>query len=330
MKTKLLVPLVAGLCAINLARAEKLRALADAGPAPDAKHEHRFFFRQFDDGEKETVAFLGVETDTAPAVLASQLDLPRGTGLVVHHVVPDSPAASTLQVDDVLLKLDDQLLIDPHQLAVLIRNHKEGDEVTLTYLRGGKEATVKVKLAKHDVPKVAWIESPPIHDGDFEFRRLNPGEKMGGDPEAMDRVLSLLDQRGAEGMAERGAHRVVIEGPRGPGLHALSVNPGNSNIVYSDDKGSLELTIKEGKKSLVAKNPKGEQVFSGPIDTPEQRKALPPEVRERLEQIEGMDNFSFKTGAGFQDDVRILRQARDIALPLPPPLHEPAEQPPAF
>ncbi len=58
----------------------------------------------------------------------------------MRNVVPDSPAAATLKKNDVLTKLDDQLLIEQRQLSVLIRNHKDGDEVTLTYIRGGKES----------------------------------------------------------------------------------------------------------------------------------------------------------------------------------------------
>ncbi|HVU23081.1 MAG TPA: PDZ domain-containing protein [Opitutus sp.] len=328
MKSSVLIPLIAGLCAINPSRAEKLRVLAEATPEAGPKHEHGIFFRHLAADEKETVAFLGVETETAPAVLAAQLNLPRSTGLVIRHVVPDSPAATVLHENDVLLKLDDQLLIDPHQLSVLIRNHQEGEEVSLTYMRGGKEATAKVKLAKHDVPKMAWVESAPMRDGNFAFRMFGGDEDGHGDPESMDRVLSLLDQR--HGTPAPESRRIEIERPGGPGLHALSVNPGNSNISYSDEKGSLELTIKDGKKSLVAKNAKGEQLFSGPIDTPEQRKALPPDVRDRLDQIEVMDNFSFKTDAGFRDELRVLHRAQDIALPLPAPVHRAAKWPQAL
>lgn len=327
MKHRFVLPLIAVLCAISSVRAEKMRVLAEATPPPpDTKRDRHIFFRHFDAGEKETVAFLGVETDPAPAVLAAQLNLAKGTGLVVRHVVPDSPAATVLQENDVLTKLDDQLLIDPHQFSILIRNHKEGDDVTVSYLRGGKEATAKVKLSKHDVPKMAMLEDGPMHGGNLEFRFAGPDELPPGDPEEMDRVLSLLDQN----RAGPGPGPEWVEKHHGPGLRALSLNTGNSNMVYSDEKGSLELTIKEGKKSLVAKNEKGEQVFSGPIDTPEQRKALPADVSGRLEQIEGMDNFSFRTDGDFRDDVKILRRARDISLHHRAPVQHPLPPPQAF
>jgi hypothetical protein len=110
--------------------------------------------------------------------------------------------------------------------------------------------------------------------------------------------------------------RIQIERHDGPGIRAMSINTGNSNIVFSDDSGALELTTQDGKKSLVAKDPKGAQIFSGPVTTPEERKALPPELRERLERLEGMREMSFKTGGDFQGaETRILRPpGRSISL----------------
>ena len=55
-------------------------------------------------------------------------------------------------------------------------------------------------------------------------------------------------------------------------LVAECANTGSSHMVLDDDQGSLDLAVKDGRKELVAKNAKGEQIFSGPIETPEQRK----------------------------------------------------------
>src|SRR5581483_12087828 len=78
-------------------------------------------------GSLENVAFIGVETSPVTPALTAQLALPEGTGLVVEQVVPDSPAAASIKPNDILLKLDDQWLIDPWQFAVLVRQHKAGD-----------------------------------------------------------------------------------------------------------------------------------------------------------------------------------------------------------
>ena len=58
---------------------------------------------------------------------------------------------------------------------------------------------------------------------------------------------------------------------------------GSGQARLDDEQGSLELTMVDGKKQVVAKNSKGEQIFTGPINTPEEWKALPEDVRIRLE-----------------------------------------------
>ncbi len=318
---RILIPLFGAVLVLPLARADDrdghpphLRVLADAN-GPDGPNEHHFLMEH--SGEKESVAFLGVETTPVPSVVTAQLGLPKGAGLVIRHVVAKSPAAGVLEVNDVLLKLDDQILIEPRQFAVLVRTHKEGDEVTVTYYRAGKETTAKVKLGKHDVPKLAMVLPEA---GDRGMVNVQVRHEHGGSPQEMDRVLALLDPEadgrpGPEGMATVSPDiRVMTVDPE---VTKLTVNPGNSNMVYTDESGSLALTIKDGKKTLVAKNAKGESLYSGPIDTPEQRKGLSPEVRQRLEKIEGMDGFSFQTDGDFRANVKYVRAGTKISLPLP-------------
>ncbi len=275
--------------------------------------------------EKETVAFLGVETSPVSATTGVQLGLPRGTGLVVNQLVPKSPAADALKVHDILLNLDDQILIEVRQLSVLIRNRKEGDEVTLTYLRGGQKATAKVKLGRQEVPKLSALVSPAEGARVFRFdgsggealfeRRIDEGDR-----EEIDRVLSLIRRpAGAPGMPPGASSpRIRIERSGGPGFRSVAVHPGNSNLVFSDDGGSLELTLKDGAKALVAKDPKGGQLFAGPVTTPEERAALPQGVRERLEKLEGMHDITFHTDGDFQGaETRVIRP-RGIAFPISP------------
>lgn len=279
----------------------EMRVIANGdehGPAaPGGHHGNMRFFKHAGPGELEPAAFLGVETSPVSPALAAQLNLAPGTGLVVGHVSPDSPASSVFKKYDVLLKLGDQQLIEPRQFAVLVRQHKEGDEVTLTYLRAGKEATAKVKLAQRDLPKLALDDGPGGFPGmGFGFTTGEDGAPEIGRAD-MDRMLSLMD-----GNMMPGLRRMNLTRDAGPGdrMISVTVNTGDSNMTFSDEKGSLDLKINDGKKTLVAKNPKGDIVFSGPVNTPEERKALPADVRDRLEKIESMNEFSFKTDGDFQ------------------------------
>jgi len=312
MKSKLryLLPLLAAAAGPLVgAEVKELRVLAQAGTATADKVERRVTVRQGGaPAEKEKVPFLGVSTGPVAPTLASQLGLTPGAGLVVNEVVPASPSAGVLQVHDVLVKLDDQLLIEAKQLAVLVRSRKEGDEVTVTYVRAGKQATAKVKLAVHEVPKwaaagdAAWPANGTINiigpeSGPGSFGR-----------QEVDRVLALIDaQRGAQPGA-------------GTQVHVSKLSTENSTMVLSDDEGMIEITTKNGQKHVLAKDPKGATLFDGPITNEREQAAVPPAVRARLEKLEGMQDFQFKTGEDFKDgEAKVLTPpARKISQPRGP------------
>jgi hypothetical protein len=115
-------------------------------PIPPPKDKDR------DKGPKVPVTFLGVETSSVPRVVSEQLGLAKGFGLVVDYVVPDGPAAAAgVQQSDILKMLNDQILMEPDQLAKLIRSYPEGTSVVLTVLRKGAESKITVKLGKKEI-----------------------------------------------------------------------------------------------------------------------------------------------------------------------------------
>lgn len=110
---------------------------------------HRDHFVERDAKERPTLkTWLGVVLDELSPAVASQLPLDPGTGLIVEHVTPESPAAKAgLQKHDVLVRLGDQMLIAPKQLQTLVANHKAGDTVELVFLRKGQQQKVTATLA---------------------------------------------------------------------------------------------------------------------------------------------------------------------------------------
>jgi len=291
--------------------------------APPAKTERPgttrvYFDRAAKDLPKEPVTFLGVETMPASPTLVSQLGLADGTGLVVTNVVPDSPATSVLKEHDILVKLDDQLLIEVRQLAVLVRNHKEGDEITLTYIRGGKQQTATVKLVKREIPKLSFqfpgdgahvgavvgnIASSGLERTTGEFQR-RPVESARIQAESLAdqaRMMSMLQSTPLQSSVR------IIESEGSPAARRVTMlHPGRSQIVSGDQAGSLELTIDNGQKELIAKDTKGTVIFSGPINTPEERQALPESVRPRLEKLMQMKGVNFTTDGNFRADAPIV------------------------
>jgi len=58
-----------------------------------------------------------------------------------------------------------------------------------------------------------------------------------------------------------------------------------ARVTMRDADGELEVTVKDGKRILTAKSPQGEIVFNGPIDTPEEREAIPQKYRDKLANL---------------------------------------------
>ncbi|MDI1320524.1 MAG: PDZ domain-containing protein [bacterium] len=314
---KYLLPSLALAAFVPHAWAEKdvvIRRLDVETPRVVVRHEH-------DDAkvEKEKVTYLGVETAPVNRTLSAQLGLPRDTGLIVTNVLEKSPAAEVLKEDDVLIRLDDQLLVNTQQLGVLVRGKKDGDEIKLTLMRGGKELTVKAKLTVHEVPRMAdtfFLRNGGPGGGDWQgflppdalagLERLHDLPGMGPD-EARD-VLRMIGRARAHGGLLNGPG-VHILGRKGKGSTILDLP--KSNISYSDDEGSIEIKSNDTQRSLTVRNAKGEVAFSGPINTEEERDKLPAEVKQRLEKLDS-DTFDFEVGKDFKPET----------VPLPP---EPAK-----
>lgn len=98
---------------------------------------------------------LGVNVEKPDATLTKQLDLPVGAGLVVLNVAKASAAeAAMLETHDVMLKFNDQWLVNEEQLRVLVSMNKVGDKVVLTVVRGGKQTEIQAVLKAYDPTSV--------------------------------------------------------------------------------------------------------------------------------------------------------------------------------
>ena len=91
--------------------------VAPIPPVPSYKDKDK----DKDRGPKVPVTFLGVETSSVPRVVSEQLGLAKGFGLVVDYVVPDGPAAAAgVQQNDIIKMFNDQILMEPDQLAASV------------------------------------------------------------------------------------------------------------------------------------------------------------------------------------------------------------------
>ncbi len=100
---------------------------------------------------------MGMTLSRASPVLRRQLALTRGAGLVVDAVTPGSRAARAgFEPHDVIVRLDDQLLVLPEQLDALLEAAEQGDRLSCTVLRGGRELALSLATSP-----AAAAASPP-------------------------------------------------------------------------------------------------------------------------------------------------------------------------
>ena len=258
-------------------------------------------------------AFLGIATSPVPPVLAAQLGLPEGFGLVVEEVMPESPAGKAgVQRFDVLRLFNDQQLVDPGQLATLVRAQGRDADVTLTLLRKGQEQKLSMKIVERPMP--ARMPFPGatgemkeqldrLKDGVGDVTRRLQEQARDFEKRLREYQERLKNWRGAPGeempkppefhpSAEPAdTHREVRPDGTAPGRRLESrsgttESTANAKVVMKDDSGEIEVTSTDGRRHLIAKNAKGETVFDGPIDTPEQVRALPEDLRKKVGAIE--------------------------------------------
>jgi hypothetical protein len=92
----------------------------------------------------------------------------------------------------------------------------------------------------------------------------------------------------------RGRHRKILppnqseDEPLHPKakIESFSKQTSQSQVMITDEDGTLEWTEKDGQKSLRATDPNGKVLFNGPIDTKEDRKGLSKNLKFRLENLE--------------------------------------------
>jgi hypothetical protein len=247
----------------------------------------------------EPVTFLGLEVAPVDEALAAQLKLPPDHGLVVRFVVPDSPAAAAgVQKHDVLTRLDDQLLIAPRQLSALVRARKEGDSIKLTYIRAGAEARAAATLVKR-VP-------PPAPPGDH-LQWIGGGGGVHSFP-AQRRFVFRTDT--GSGDAELEEDRIIGAPLPGDGTPHVMVFRPQSRVVYREGDVTLEVSSSEKGRQLEARGADGAIIYSGPIDTPEQRKAVPADLQKHLEKLDALEPTQFQ-----------MRVPAPPGVPMPAPAH---------
>ncbi len=137
--------------------------------------------------KREKGPWVGIAMEPVHDVVRAQLSLAPGEGIVVSHVAPDSPAAKAgLQPNDILLRFEDQILLEPLQLRKLIAMKKPGDTVKLGYLRKGERKDASVTLVEHEIE--------PMENNPAQWLKGMPGFPMLPGPGMENRLERFQEQ----------------------------------------------------------------------------------------------------------------------------------------
>jgi len=237
------------------------------------------------------VTYLGVYATPLKREVSHQLALPANLHLSVEHVEKGSPAEKAgIQKFDILLHLDDQILVNPEQLKFLVRSKEKGDEVELHYLRQGKKRKLLLELGDIE-PKNENIErSANQMPRSFDRNRLDLDRFFKNDPD-LNRFFTMprdpfMQNRGS--FFRHSMPEDLDDDPIHPNtdIQSFSHESTQSQIMVTDEKGTLELNETDGKKYLRATDSKGRVIFDGPINTEEDRNKLGKDLRKRVQDLE--------------------------------------------
>ena len=251
------------------------------------------------DSDDPTTAYLGIYATKVNPNVSHQLKLTENLYLNVESVAKNSPAAKAgIQKFDLLLQMNDQILVNQEQLKYLVRSKMPTDEVILTLLRQGEKQKITVKLGETNL-----TEEDPLRNSGLSnrFPQYDPfGMDSLEDPFLYNsqNLQDLIERHSRQPFLHfnqnRGRHKKILppaqsdDEPLHPkaNIESFSSQTSQSQVMITDEEGTLEWTEKDGQKSLRATDPNGKVLFDGPIDTKEDRKGLSKKLKSRLENLE--------------------------------------------
>jgi hypothetical protein len=256
-------------------------------------------------------------------VVGEHLGLAPGEGLVIEMVAPDSPAAQAgLQVDDVLVKIEDQKLVLPDQLAILLDGCQPGQLKKLEVLRDGKPVQVEATLAA----RPAGLAQRQNRGGDQADQRGRDGQGIDGLPG----MLNILPRDGQIDLAqlEQQIEKMRADMQKRVEQMQLELGQGGANgqvqmnvmrfdqgrVQIGDNEGTITIESKNGKQTLTATDKDGNVVFEGPYATDEEKAAVPDGIRKRAQRFNIQDGgirlFMEKNDGGGRGEAHAEAEAQ--------------------
>lgn len=237
------------------------------------------------------VTFLGVSASTLSERMSKQLNLPVSIHLSVDQVSSESPAdLAGLKLYDVLLKMDDQILVNSAQLKALVRMKNPGDQVNLEILRKSKRITLTATLSETEEL------SMPINPQTFDLKNTDPFSSDFDQliPNRDPSNREILKKHGFSKFPEINNYRFGFD-PDSP-LHGSNSNSGTyQSFSYSseqkhatttDESGTYEYSMRDNQKHFRVTSNDGDILFNGPVTHQSEREKLPYQFKTKLFELE--------------------------------------------
>ena len=213
----------------------------------------------------------------------------------VFQIIEDSPASmGGIKANDVITLFNDQMLISPEHLSLLVKRLKKDDEVKVTVIRKGAGKVLTVKLGATDFRPFIRPGGP---DGGRNFRpdhgSMNPQAPHW--EETMRRQQDYIQRWMKDHQVSR--EETKEASPSGRAAQgkppAISIRPGfpvkvltaEGVIKIDNEKGELVITNKEGEHEMILKDNEGNTVYEGSYDPEAGPESLPEDARKHLKEM---------------------------------------------
>lgn len=236
------------------------------------------------DGENKTVenkqdpacAWVGVLTIPLPEIVSEHVGLDKGEGVMVEAVLAGSPAEKAgIMKRDILTHADADVIAGGRGLSKLVSTKNPGDTIVLNVRRKNESMQVQVELAAKP-ERIALSGQEPEPAAKFP---------LGGNAidQRFARVIEQMEDDLDSGLAE------ALEAQAGA-IARVTTSPGMSahqrmEISLADKEGRLSVSTLNGKTTVKLWDTEGKILFEGPYTTDEEKKAVPENLRKRIEKV---------------------------------------------
>lgn len=208
-------------------REEQRQGRIETAPGPDGPEPMMFL-------DDEGASWLGVESQDVNADTVKQYKLPAERGVLLGHIVPDSPAAKAgLKESDVITEINGQRVEGEAQFRRMIHEIPAGRNAQFKVWREGRAQTIEVTLGKSEERGNAWFRTAP-RAFSFQLPRVeipdspNVVEEPGMDWGGFAVLAGGGPRLGIDAEDLSGQLGVYFGAPDGEGVLVRSVNSGSA------------------------------------------------------------------------------------------------------